>query len=137
MSLPTVSSVLKEVDEKKTKKEKIEHLRYHRQNKVMIRLLKYVFDPKIKFALPEGTPPYKPSEFEEPSALYREDRRLYLFIEGGNPDLNPVRREMLFIEVLETVHPDDAKLLLAVKDKTLPYKSITEKLVKEAFPKLL
>lgn len=137
MSLPTVSSVLKEVDEKKTKKEKIEHLRYHRQNKVMIRLLKYVFDPKIKFALPEGTPPYKPSEFEEPSALYREDRRLYLFIEGGNPDLNPVRREMLFIEVLETVHPDDAKLLLAVKDKTLPYKSITEKLIKEAFPKLL
>lgn len=137
MSLPTVSSVLKEVDEKKTKKEKIEHLRYHRQNKVMIRLLKYVFDPKIKFALPEGTPPYKPSEFEEPSALYREDRRLYLFIEGGNPDLNPVRREMLFIEVLETVHPDDAKLLLAVKDKTLPYKSITEKIVKEAFPKLL
>lgn len=137
MALPTIDSVLKEVDAKKTKKEKIAHLQYHRQNKVMIRLLKYVFDPKIKFALPEGTPPYKPSDFEDPSAIYREDRRLYLFVEGGNPNLNPLRREMLFIEVLETVHPDDAKLLLAVKDKTLPYKSITEKLVKEAFPKLL
>ena len=105
----------------------------------MLRLLKYTFDPNIEFDLPEGAPPYKENDVidEDDSGLYAEDRRLYLFIKGGNPDLKPVKREMLFIELLENINPKEAKVLLAVKDKKLPYKGLTKKLVEEAFPGLL
>jgi hypothetical protein len=69
--------------------------------------------------------------------LYTEARRLYLFLKGGNPNLTPFRREMLFINLLETVHPNDAKLLLTVKEKKLPYKGLTLNLIKEAYPGLI
>jgi hypothetical protein len=51
--------------------------------------------------------------------------------------LHPVRRETLFIELLENINPLEAKILLAVKDKKLPFKGLTAKLVEEAFPGLL
>jgi hypothetical protein len=69
--------------------------------------------------------------------LFAEIRRLYLFLKGGNPNLTKLRRETLFIELLESVHPSDAKILIAIKDKKLPYKGLTAKLVKEAFPGLI
>jgi hypothetical protein len=66
-----------------------------------------------------------------------ETRRLYLFLKGGNPNITKLRREALYIELLESVHPEDAKMLIAAKSKKLPYKGINAKLVKEAFPGLL
>jgi len=44
---------------------------------------------------------------------------------------------MLFIEMLETIHPEDAKILLNMIQKKPPVKGLTEKVVKEAFPDLL
>ena len=58
-------------------------------------------------------------------------------MEGGNPNLKPLRREFLFIQLLESIDSEDAKLLLSVKDKKLPFKGITEKIVRQAFPDLL
>jgi len=90
------------------------------------------------FILPEGAPPYKPCEFlDQEGRLYTEARKLYLFIEGGNPNLNKVKREMLFIQLIESLDQRDAELLIAIKDKMLPYKNITEKIVRAAFPDLL
>lgn len=138
MPLPLVSQVLKEVSSKRLKKDKIVHLRYHRQNPVMIEFFKYVYDPNIKFALPEGDPPYKPSEFlDDTGGLYRNLRKMYIFIQGRSQNIPQVKRESIFIEVLESIHPEEAKLLLAVKDKKIPYPGIDEKLIKEAFPNLL
>jgi hypothetical protein len=59
-----------------------------------------------------------------------------LFIEGGNPNLNQIKRESLFISVLENVHPEDAKLLLSMKEKKLPYSGLNSKLILKAFPGL-
>ena len=101
-------------------------------------ILKYAYDPNIVWDLPEGEPPYKPCPFPaQEMRLFAEIRRLYLFLKGGNPNLTKLRRETLFIELLESVHPSDAKILISIKDKKLPYKSITAKLVKEAFPGLI
>jgi hypothetical protein len=69
--------------------------------------------------------------------LYSETRRLYIFIEGGNPNIPRVKREALFIAMLESLAPADAKLICAAKDKKLPYKGLTVKLINEAFPGLI
>ena len=51
--------------------------------------------------------------------------------------MNQVKRESLFISLLETIHPKDAELFLEAKDKNLKYKGITKKLVMDAFPNLI
>ena len=97
-----------------------------------------VFDPNIKWLLPEGEPPYKPNDLvDQQHRFYTESRKLYLFIEGGNADLKQLRREALFIELLECLDPADAKLLLSVKDKRMPYPGITTDIVNLAFPGLI
>jgi len=68
--------------------------------------------------------------------MYTEARRLYLFIEGGNPNLTQLKRESMFIDLLQSISPDDAKLLVAAKDKKLPYEGLTSATVLKAFPGL-
>ena len=104
---------------------------------VLAPILRYKFDPKIEWLLPPGEPPYKKNtEKYNEDAFYREIRRLYLFIKGGNDNLKAMRREVLFIDMLEALPEDDAQLLIAMKDRKLPYKNITPKLVLKAFPGL-
>lgn len=116
--------------------EKIKCLQANNNNAILT-ILKYAYDPNIKWALPAGDPPYKPCEFpHQENMLYMEIRRLYLFIEGGNPNLKQLKRETMFIEMLQSIDPEDAKMILAMKDKKLPYKGLNAKLVLKAFPGL-
>jgi hypothetical protein len=100
--------------------------------------LKLIFEASFikekKFDLPEGDPPYREDAAPigmSPTNLYQELRRFYVF---SRPDLPQVRREYLFIQLLESVHPDEARLLLAIKDQKLTklYPKITRKLVTDA-----
>jgi len=132
-----VAEFLEKVGKLKKKEEKIAALQ-HNDSFVIRTILQGAFDPKIKWALPEGTPPYKPNELvDQENVLIRECRRLVHFVEGGNPGLKQLRRETLFVEMLESVAPKDAILLCAIKDKKLPFKGITVDIVKEAFPGLI
>jgi hypothetical protein len=65
------------------------------------------------------------------AVLRHELTKLYVFC---RKDLTNIKREQLFINLLESVHPTEAKLLIAIKDRTLDkmYKKITKKLVTEA-----
>lgn len=133
---PTISSILKKCAEGKTATEREALLRQLVTPPVKV-VLQHAYDPRIKFILPEGDPPYKPCEYlDQENRLYSELRRLYLFVEGGNPNLTKLKRESLFIQLIESIDPEDAKLLLAVKDKKLPYKGLTEKLIRKVFPEL-
>jgi hypothetical protein len=69
------------------------------------------------------------------TSLRREYQNLYHFVKGGNDTLSTIRREMMFINVLQGLHPKEAQLLILTKDKKLTdrYK-ITFENVKEAFP---
>jgi hypothetical protein len=101
-------------------------------------LCKAAFDPNIKFDLPEGTPPYIENEAPagtQHTSLFDEASKLYVFIVGGNNQINRVRKETLFIQTLENLHKDDAKALISIKNKSLnkAYKGLTESVVKEAF----
>jgi hypothetical protein len=132
-----VAEILKKASEIKDDAARVEWLRINGNPSVQT-ILRYAFDPNIVWQLPEGAPPYKPNDLvDQQHRLYTELRKLYLFIEGGNPNLKPLRREQLFIELLEVVDPEDAKLLLAAKDKTIPYPGITKQVVAKAFPGLI
>lgn len=92
----------------------------YKDNTALKLLLTYAFYPENKFVLPEGVPPHKTDAAPlgmSPTNLIQEVRRLYIFTKAK--DLYPARREQLFIQLLETVHPSEAALLLAVKDQTL------------------
>ena len=102
-------------------------------------LLKVIFAhsflPNFKFQLPEGEPPYKPDAAPigmSETNLFVECKKFHkLFVEGG---LKPLKRESIFIGLLEHIHPDEAKILIAVKDQKLQklYPKITWKLVSDA-----
>ena len=132
-------TILADVAKAKNKKEKKEVLLKHGNNGALKEILKYTYDPNIKFLLPPGNPPYKSvvDETENPTYLYGLVRKLYLFVEGGNPKLKSQRREYLFIELLESIHPKEAEILLQMKDKKLKCNGLTYNLVKETFPKLI
>jgi len=132
----SIYNILKECSEPKSINERVELLKKNGLP-VIQQILKYAFDPNIVFDLPEGDPPYKPCEFlDQEGRLYSEARKLYLFTKGGNPALSKFKREMLFIQLIESLDKDDAKLILAVKEKKLPFESINSETVKKAFPNL-
>ena len=132
-----IAEILEKVSNEPKKELKIEMLRKNDSSAIRT-VLKCALDPSIKWALPAGEPPYKPCPYlDQENMLYSEARRLYLFIEGGNPNLNKLKRESLFISLLESVAPEDAKLLCSAKDKKLPFKGINVKLVNEAYPGLI
>ena len=110
------------------------------ESKQLKEILKYAFHPDIKFALPPGKPPYKtigsPDEYN-PTYLYPNIRKFYLYIEGGHDGLTQLRREQLFVQMLESLHPKEADLVIQVKDKKLNYRGLTYKLVKTTFPEIL
>jgi hypothetical protein len=94
-------------------------------------LFQFAFDPAKKFLLPEGDPPYKPDQAPigmSMGILRQELKRFYVFC---RKDLPAIRREDLFIQLLEGVHPSEAELLLSIKDQALSkkYKKITHQLV--------
>ncbi len=133
-----ISNILREVAEAPSKKEKLDLLR--RNDSHALRSILYTcFDPRVKWLLPPGIPPYRAltENTDQEGQLYHESKHLYLFIEGGNPNLTAKRRIQLFIQMLESLHPDDASLLCSIKDKKMPWKTINVKLIGEAFPGLI
>lgn len=100
----------------------------------LLHLLKLALDRNIEILLPPGAPPYNKSELHENHGMFMsEARKLYLFVKGQSPELHQIRRETLFINMLESIHPQDAEMLIAAKDKKL---MIDAKIVMEAFPEL-
>lgn len=134
-----VHDILATVGKESSRKKKIALLQAENQNKALVTLMKLTFDDNLVFDLPEGAPPYKPNELMEregTSNLIHEIRKMKYFIKGRSY-LTNLKRETLFIEVLEVIHPLEAKLLLAVKEGELPYNGITKKLIQDAFPGLI
>ena len=69
------------------------------------------------------------------TSLRREYQNLYHYVQGGNNGLSTIRREMMFINLLQGLHPKEAEVLILTKDKILSNKyKITFENVKEAYP---
>lgn len=133
-----VAETLMRVAKAKSKKEKVEILRKD-HNIALENIIDLCYNPNIKFVLPEGVPPYKaqPKETDGQMVLFANLRKFSIWIENGPyPNLRQLKREQQFIQFLEMLDPDDAKLVCAIKDKKMPYKGITKKLFEEAWPAL-
>lgn len=134
--------ILEDVGKVKTKKSKLNTLKKHEDLMPLRDFLQATFDPRIEFKLPPGTPPYTPQAegAPAPSNLYKQHLNFKYFVKGLAvcERLTSMKREKLFIDMLESVPPQEATLLLSMVAKTKPdIDGLTEKLVKEAFPDLI
>ena len=138
---PLVSELFKAVHGKKDKKGKADLLAQHKRDDVKA-LLIWNFDKEIKSAIPEGDVPYKKNEAPINSGghtrLVHEWRTLYNYVRGGNDKISQMKRETMFIQLLEGLHESEAELLMLVKDKNLQSKyRITRALVEEVFDEIV
>ena len=134
---PFIHEVLALVDKQRTKAKKIEILEEYSSD-ALKSILIWNFDQTVVSMIPEGTVPYNKNEVPvgtDHTSLRREWRNLYHFVKGGNDSLSSMRRETMFIQMLEGLHPDEAEIICLVKDKALEEKySITYDMVKKAYP---
>jgi len=69
------------------------------------------------------------------TTIRKESKNFYHFVKGGNDGMNSIRRESMFINLLQGLHPLEAEIICLVKDKQLSSKyNITKDVVVEAFP---
>ena len=134
---PSIAEVLKKVNNAKTKDKKIQVLKKH-DNDSLRMVIKSSFDPKIKWVLPKGAVPFKPNdapEGTEHTLLVQEAKRLWHFIEGADNQTPRMRKETMFIQMLEGLHKEEADVVISAKDKTLhqKYKGLSHEVVKTAF----
>jgi hypothetical protein len=145
---PLYSEICTKVNNAKDKPKKIAVLRKYRTPQLEM-FLKAALDPNIEWMVPEGDVPFIPNDAPdgtEHTRLSNEMRNCHNYVKMnrdylnmpaviGNPDLNTARREMMFIQLLEGLHQDEANLLVVAKDKNLSrkYKGLTASAVQEAF----
>ncbi len=109
-----VTEILEEVNKDTSK------LEQYKNNNLVKMMFEYAFIPEKKFDLPEGAPPFKEDAAPigmSPGNFLQEVRRFYIFTKERQ--LAKVRKEQLFIQLLENIHPSEAKVLLAIKDQNL------------------
>ena len=132
-----ISQILEEAAALPDVQSRVEHL--HKHDSVILQgVLKVMFDEDINMDLPDGDPPYRPATPEQSidleERLYSEWKKMYLFLPGNN--IAKIRREQLFIQYLEGLHPEDAKLILAMKEHRTPWKPMSAHVARKAYPEL-
>ena len=143
---PMVHELLEAVDAEKVKAKKLEILRTHGEDSFKMTMI-WNFDESVVSMLPDGKVPYQPVESDvqanrekglpQRSTIRNSARQFYRFVKGGDDQLNKIKRESIFINILETLPPPEAEILVLVKDKALNTKyNITKELVSEAYPEI-
>jgi len=140
MARKLVSEVLEEAGKIVKRDERIKFLQLNK-SPGLTDILRIQYDDTIVSALPEGAPNYRqddaPKDYQY-TILNKAYTQFKYFFKGPIAnDMKPLKRESLFLNLLETLHVEEAELLIAAKDKKMKYKGITKKLVRDAFPNLI
>ena len=135
-----ISEILRKVSNAKTKAEKIKLLQTN-NSQALRSLLIWNFDESVISMVPEGDVPYTPNDAPvgtDHTRLEQEARGLYRFVKGGQDSLKSLKRESMFVQLLEGLSAEEAELLCLIKDGNLnsKYKRITKAVVQEAFPQI-
>jgi hypothetical protein len=134
-----LSEVLRKVSNAKTKQEKINLLRKY-NSKALRQVMIINFDDSLISLMPEGEVPYTPNDAPpgtDHTRLEHEYKGLYRFFKGG-AKLPSMKRESMFVQLLEGLSAEEAELLVLIKDGSLStkYKRITKAVVSEAYPSI-
>ena len=131
--------VLQKVSNAKTKKEKIKLLQEMNSNALRM-LLIINFDDSVVSMLPPGDVPYTPNdapEGTEHTMLEKAARLLHHFFKGGS-NVSQVKRENMFVQMLEGLNAGEAEALILAKDKKIGKRwKITKACVSEAYPSIV
>lgn len=112
------------------------------KNSTLQAVLECAFHPKVIWQLPPGNPPFtkNPAEFGlTHRTLDNSHKTLYRFLKCGAMVPENMKREKLFIELLETLSVGEADVLLMMKEKKFsgPLAPITHSLAHAAFPEFI
>ena len=162
-SNPFVFEILDVVSKQRTKAKKVETLQKYEHDSLKV-IFVWNFDESVVSLLPKGEVPYgdvkdqnvytgtlsdnlsreaaggeaatkQDLQGQGRTSLRREYQNLYHYVQGGNNTLSTIRREMMFINLLEGLHPRESEVLCLVKDGRLSEQyNITLDIVKEAYP---
>ena len=137
---PFAHEVLELASKQKTKAKKIEILQEY-ESDALKSILIWNFDQTVISLIPEGSVPYTKNEVPvgtDHTSLRREWKNLYHFVKGGNDKISAIRRETMFIQMLEGLHPEESEIVCLVKDKALEDKyNITYDVVRKAYPDIV
>lgn len=159
---PFQHEILELVNKQRSNAGKVEVLKKYR-NDALVAILIWNFDESIISLLPPGEVPYarvdeqssvndtlsgaidkgnsvpglsKADEFirDRHTSIRKEWQNFYNYLQGGNASLTALRRETMFIQMLEGLHPLEAEIMVLVKDKLLSTKyKLTKEIVAEAY----
>ena len=162
---PFIFEILELVSAQKTNAKKVEVLQNYEHASVKT-IFVWNFDSSVISLLPPGPVPYGETNAQttfagtlseniakeaaggesatgqdldgrNKTSIRHEYQNFYHFVQGGNPTLTTTRREMIFINMLQGLHPKEAELLCLVKDKDLESKySVSLDNVKQAYPNM-
>ena len=160
---PFVFEVLELVDAQKTNAKRVEVLKNYEHDCIKT-IFVWNFDTSVVSLLPPGPVPYGETNAQttfagtlseniakeaaggesatgqdldgrNKTSIRHEYQNFYHFVKGGNNELSTTRREMIFINMLQGLHPKEAELLCLVKDKDLEQKyKVSVDNVKQAYP---
>ena len=136
----TIAEILQKAHNAKTKSEKVKVLQEN-NSQALRSLFIWNYDDSVISAIPDGDVPYRPNPAPmgtEHTLLEKEARKFYYFIKGGADNLPSMKKENMFIQMLEGLHEEEAKVLCLVKDKQLGKRyRITKAVVETAFPTIV
>ena len=134
---PFIHEILELASKQRSKAKKVEILQEY-ETDALKSIFIWNFDETVISVLPVGDVPYNKNEVPvgtDHTSLRREYKHLYNFVKGGNDGLSGLRRDTMFIQMLEGLHPEEAELICLCKDKRLAEKyKITYDIVKQAYP---
>jgi hypothetical protein len=137
---PFIHEVFELVVKQRTRQDKINILKEYEDPSIKAIFI-WNFDESVISVIPDGPVPYKENEVPvgtDHTSLRREYKNLYHFVRGGNDTLSSLRKETMFIQLLEGLHPKEAEIVCLIKDKKLTSKyKISHDLVKEAYPDIV
>lgn len=136
---PELHVLLEKIDRADETKDIVELVKEYSKYNYFTDYLRCAFDDSIEFLLPEGCPPYTPcNESSYPSSWKKKHMLLAYFVKGLKADgMNAIKRETMFIQLLESIHPEDALHISNLTSKKCDVSGLTKEVVEAAIPNLL
>ena len=136
-----VAEILSEASKLKAKKDKIEFLRIYVNRPDFMYVLRGAYAKNIEWLVPDGPLPEGVEFSDVPAVDLADDRlirayRQFRYLVKGGPDTPQAKREDIYLNMIRSLHVDEAKLLMSIVGRKLPYKGLTKALISEAFPEV-